>query len=127
MRTLRLLSLSTLLGAALAVSPGVIRAADANETKLLTQPAISATHIAFIYAGDLFVSDHNGGGQPLDVPVRWGSGRERVGDDQPLCTGRSAPTAEARLKAAARARSDSQPWHTFAGPYTMGRTLAPCN
>ena len=27
---------------------------------MLTQPAISATHIAFVYAGDLFVSDHSG-------------------------------------------------------------------
>ena len=59
MRTLRLLSLSTLLGVSLAASPRVTRGA-ADETKLLTQPAISATHIAFIYAGDLFVSDHNG-------------------------------------------------------------------
>lgn len=31
------------------------------ETRLLTQPAISAEHLAFIYAGDLFVSDLNGG------------------------------------------------------------------
>ena len=28
---------------------------------MLTQPAISATHLAFVYAGDLFVSDQNGG------------------------------------------------------------------
>ena len=32
--------------------PG-IEAVDTADTKLLTQPAISATHIAFIYAGDL--------------------------------------------------------------------------
>ncbi len=30
---------------------------DPADTKLLTQPAISANHLAFIYAGDLFVSD----------------------------------------------------------------------
>jgi len=61
MRTLRLLSLSTLIGASLVASPRVIRVAVVNETKRVTQRAISATHIAFIYAGDLFVADHNGG------------------------------------------------------------------
>ena len=30
---------------------------DPADTKLLTQPAVSANHLAFIYAGDLFVSD----------------------------------------------------------------------
>jgi len=30
------------------------------DTKMLTQPAISAHHIAFVYAGDLFVSDLDG-------------------------------------------------------------------
>ncbi len=33
---------------------------DPADTKMLTQPAISATHVAFIYAGDLFVADLNG-------------------------------------------------------------------
>ncbi|CAN5472739.1 S41 family peptidase [soil metagenome] len=33
---------------------------DPTDTKLLTQPAISAEHIAFIYAGDLFVADLDG-------------------------------------------------------------------
>jgi hypothetical protein len=33
-----------------ALSPGM-SAIDATDTKLLTQPAISANHIAFIYAG----------------------------------------------------------------------------
>ena len=33
---------------------------DLNDTRLLTQPAISKTHIAFIYAGDLWVSDLDG-------------------------------------------------------------------
>jgi tricorn protease len=30
---------------------------DPVDTRLLTQPAVSATHLAFIYAGDLFVAD----------------------------------------------------------------------
>src|SRR6267154_6453789 len=33
---------------------------DINDTRLLAQPAISKTHIAFIYAGDLWVSDLDG-------------------------------------------------------------------
>jgi tricorn protease len=33
---------------------------DPVDTKLLTQPAISATHVAFIYAGDLFTADIDG-------------------------------------------------------------------
>src|ERR1700730_14812249 len=33
---------------------------DLNDTRLLTQPAISKTPIAFIYAGDLWVSDLDG-------------------------------------------------------------------
>lgn len=36
------------------------QAADPTNTVLLTQPAISTTHIAFIYAGDLYVCDHDG-------------------------------------------------------------------
>jgi tricorn protease len=33
---------------------------DINDTRLLSQPAISKTHIAFIYAGDLWVADLDG-------------------------------------------------------------------
>jgi tricorn protease len=33
---------------------------DINDTRLLTQPAISKTHIAFIYAGDLWLADLDG-------------------------------------------------------------------
>lgn len=33
---------------------------DPVDTKMLTQPAISASHVAFIYGGDLFVADLNG-------------------------------------------------------------------
>lgn len=38
-----------------------IEAVDTEDTKLLSEPAISATHIAFIYAGDLYSADLNGG------------------------------------------------------------------
>lgn len=60
MRTVRLLSFTAAIAAALLLRPPVSRGADPGETKMLTQPAISATHIAFVYAGDLFVSDHSG-------------------------------------------------------------------
>jgi len=33
---------------------------DINDTRLLAQPAISKNHIAFIYAGDLWVADLDG-------------------------------------------------------------------
>ena len=33
---------------------------DINNTRLLAQPAISKTHIAFVYAGDLWAADLNG-------------------------------------------------------------------
>ena len=42
------------------LSHTVIARVDPVDTKLLTQPAISASHVAFIYAGDLFVADANG-------------------------------------------------------------------
>ncbi|WP_396625128.1 PDZ domain-containing protein [Luteitalea sp.] len=35
-------------------------AIDTTDTRLLSQPAISARHIAFTYAGDLYVADHDG-------------------------------------------------------------------
>lgn len=34
--------------------------ADINNTRLIAQPAISRTHIAFVYAGDLWAADLNG-------------------------------------------------------------------
>jgi tricorn protease len=40
--------------------PETLAGADTADTRLLTQPAVSATHVAFIYAGDLFVADLNG-------------------------------------------------------------------
>src|SRR6185436_6061814 len=33
---------------------------DVNDTRLLSQPAISRSHVAFIYAGDLWVADLDG-------------------------------------------------------------------
>src|SRR5262249_8024236 len=35
-------------------------AVDPNDTRLLSMPAISANHIAFIYADDLWVADRDG-------------------------------------------------------------------
>jgi tricorn protease len=52
-------SLSTLLPA---VAAALALAVDVNDTKLLSQPAISKSHIAFIYAGDLWVADTEGKG-----------------------------------------------------------------
>ncbi len=37
------------------------RAQNINDTRLLSQPAVSANHIAFEYAGDLWVSELDGG------------------------------------------------------------------
>ena len=67
MRTLRfslpdsigyaLLALSLLLTLnSVAAAQGV----DINDTRLLQQPAISKTHVAFIYAGDLWAADLDG-------------------------------------------------------------------
>ena len=59
MRKIRLLLIAALLCAVVPFAPSVT-AVDPLDTKLLTQPAISASHIAFIYAGDLFLADRNG-------------------------------------------------------------------
>src|SRR5438270_10542025 len=49
--------------ALLAVLAAAPRAAaiDVRDTRLLSQPAVSATHVAFIYADDLWVADLAGG------------------------------------------------------------------
>src|SRR5262245_31369232 len=58
MRTALLLTLSP---AALLLGAGGGRAdPDIRDTKLLTQPAVSAKHVAFIYADDLWVADLDG-------------------------------------------------------------------
>jgi len=37
-------------------------AVDVRDTRMLAQPAVSETHVAFVYAGDLWVARHDGGG-----------------------------------------------------------------
>ena len=75
LRTLRLLLIAFLSGTTIAVTAGdapvdLVRSAPALEeeastvnvtdTRLLEQPALSATHVAFIYAGDLWAARHDG-------------------------------------------------------------------
>lgn len=56
------------LGAFLLTLAGILtavaspRAADVRDTRLLAQPAVSARHLAFVYAGDLWVADRDGDG-----------------------------------------------------------------
>jgi hypothetical protein len=38
-------------------------AADEPDTRLLRQPAVSKDHLAFVWAGDIWVSDRDGGRQ----------------------------------------------------------------
>jgi tricorn protease len=45
----------------LAVLAQTAAGVDTKDTRLLTQPAISQTQIAFVYANNLWVADHNGG------------------------------------------------------------------
>jgi len=40
--------------------PVSIYAIDTVDTKMLSQPALSANHIAFVYAGDLWIADRDG-------------------------------------------------------------------
>ncbi len=53
------LALVLVLGAGLLV-PNVVGAIDVTDTKFLSQPAISAEHIAFVYANDLWVANTDG-------------------------------------------------------------------
>ena len=39
---------------------GLALAVDTTDTRLLSQPALSASHLAFVYAGDLYVCDLDG-------------------------------------------------------------------
>ncbi|HEY1377005.1 MAG TPA: PDZ domain-containing protein [Gemmataceae bacterium] len=50
---------AVLLAALLAVPPAA-RAVDVHDTRLLRMPAVSATHVAFIYADDLWVANLDG-------------------------------------------------------------------
>ncbi len=75
LRSIRLLVLLLLTAAATAVTAGggssgsgrrdaaappVESTVDVSDTRLLEQPALSATHVAFIYAGDLWAARHDG-------------------------------------------------------------------
>ncbi|MFO0982738.1 MAG: PDZ domain-containing protein [Planctomycetota bacterium] len=44
------------------LAPCAALAVDVNDTRMLTQPAVSARHVAFVYAGDLWVADLQGKG-----------------------------------------------------------------
>jgi len=46
----------------IALSGFLLGGVDVKDTKLLSQPALSKTHIAFVYAGDLWVADIEGKG-----------------------------------------------------------------
>ena len=40
---------------------GAAKAADERDTRLLRQPAVSKDHLAFVYGGDIWISDRDGG------------------------------------------------------------------
>ena len=54
------LLLAVVLCAIAPLAPPLGARVDPLDTRLLTQPAISASHIAFIYSGDLFIADRDG-------------------------------------------------------------------
>jgi tricorn protease len=60
MRTIQHVLAAALLLAIAPLSPALDARVDPVDTRLLTQPAVSANHIAFIFAGDLFVAGHDG-------------------------------------------------------------------
>ncbi len=61
MRIVRLVPLTGILMLCAArLSQPVDARVDSADTRLLTQPAVSASHVAFIYGGDLFVADLTG-------------------------------------------------------------------
>ena len=60
MRHIRLFAIAAVLCVASPLTPGLHARIDPVDTRLLTQPAISTTHVAFIYAGDLFTADLDG-------------------------------------------------------------------
>ena len=55
----------------LAFVPFTVFGIDVNDTRMLSQPAISADHIAFIYAEDLWVANADGS-QPRRLTVDEG-------------------------------------------------------
>jgi tricorn protease len=52
--------LSLVLAAAMLALPRIAGAIDTHDTRMLSQPAVSADHIAFIYAEDLWVANPDG-------------------------------------------------------------------
>jgi tricorn protease len=53
----RIISLAIILIVAFSWPAGAV---DVNDTRLLSQPAVSASHVAFVYAGDLWVAGIDG-------------------------------------------------------------------
>ncbi len=45
---------------ALVIAAASVRAVSVTDTRMLAQPAISAQHVAFVYAGDLWVANQDG-------------------------------------------------------------------
>ncbi len=64
-------------GGAALVQAGV----DALDTRLLDQPAVSATHVAFVYAGDLWVASLDGSGVRRLTTHPGSEGRPRFSPD----------------------------------------------
>ena len=59
---MRCVSLLLILPAALGLAASAVRAADIHDTRLVADPAVSARHIAFAYANDLWVASPDGSG-----------------------------------------------------------------
>jgi tricorn protease len=51
--------------------PGNLSGINTNDTRMMSQPAISANHIAFIYAEDLWIANTDGS-QPRRLTVDEG-------------------------------------------------------
>src|SRR5262245_55749514 len=49
-----------LLGGLLLLAGSARAEPDLNDTRLLSQPAVTARHVAFVYADDLWVADRDG-------------------------------------------------------------------
>ena len=64
---IRSVLIAVLVLSAIRLSPVLDARVDPLDTKMLTQPAVSAAHVAFIYAGDLFVADLNAAGTVANV------------------------------------------------------------
>ena len=66
-------------------STGPARAQDPAGTRLLSQPAVSASHIAFVYDGDLWIAGRDGASARrltthlgAEMSPRWASGAQLV-------------------------------------------------